>query len=88
VLHDLNLACRYATHLIAMRDGAIAAQGPPAEVITAALVDHVFGMRAQIMRDPVAGSPLVIPIGRHHRPPDHDGLAPTAAVETGEPVGS
>jgi len=72
VLHDLNLACRYATHLIAMRDGAIAAQGPPAEVVTADLVDHVFGLRARIIADPVAGSPLVIPIGRHHRP-DREG---------------
>lgn len=68
VLHDLNLACRYATHLIALRDGSIAAQGRPADVITAALVDHVFGLPATIVPDPVAGSPLVIPIGRHHRP--------------------
>jgi iron complex transport system ATP-binding protein len=81
VLHDLNLACRYATHLIALRDGAIAAQGRPADVITPALVDHVFDMPAQILIDPVAGSPLVIPIGRHHRPPDEGGgVAPPVEV--------
>jgi iron complex transport system ATP-binding protein len=76
VLHDLNLACRYATHLIAMRDGAIAAQGRPADIVTEALVDHVFGLTARIVPDPVSGSPLIIPIGRHHRPPEH--LAPGA----------
>ena len=37
VMHDLNLACRYADHLIAMRDGRISAEGTPNEVVTAEL---------------------------------------------------
>lgn len=61
VLHDLNHACRYATHLIAMRDGAIVAQGDPSEVVTAELVEHVYGLRCRIITDPEAGTPLVIP---------------------------
>ena len=52
VVHDLNLACRYAHHLIAMRDGAIAAQGAPAEVVTADLVATVFGLEARVIPDP------------------------------------
>jgi iron complex transport system ATP-binding protein len=64
VLHDLNQACRYAHHLVAMRDGAIAAEGPPEQVVTRALVEEVFGLRCQVVPDPVAGSPMVIPIGR------------------------
>jgi len=62
VLHDLNLACRYAHHLIAMRDGAIAAEGPPAEVITAELVRHVFELDAHVIADPLTGTPLVLPV--------------------------
>ncbi|CQJ54808.1 ABC transporter ATP-binding protein [Yersinia rohdei] len=64
VLHDLNHACRYATHIIAMRDGQIVAQGNPREIITAALVEQVFGMPCLIIEDPVSHTPLVIPKGR------------------------
>ncbi len=63
VLHDLNLACRYATHVVAMRDGAIAAAGRPAEVITVDTVRHVFGLDSLVIDDPVSGTPLVVPIG-------------------------
>ncbi|NUS17473.1 MAG: ABC transporter ATP-binding protein [Streptomyces sp.] len=67
VLHDLNQAARYATHLIAMRDGRIEAQGPPAEVITAELVERVFGVRCRIIDDPESGTPLVVPAARRPR---------------------
>ena len=67
VLHDLNQACRYADHLIAMAGGRIVAEGPPAEVITEELVAAVFGLPCRVIPDPVTGTPLVIPIGRHHR---------------------
>ncbi|MEO3977982.1 ABC transporter ATP-binding protein [Streptomyces sp. CAU 1734] len=66
VLHDLNQACRYADHLIAMKSGRIVAEGDPAEVIDAALVEEVFGLRCRIAPDPVSGTPMVIPMGRHH----------------------
>jgi iron complex transport system ATP-binding protein len=67
VLHDLNLACRYGDHLVAMKAGAIVAEGPPAEVITVETVQTVFGMSCEILPDPVSGTPMVVPIGRHHR---------------------
>lgn len=66
VLHDLNHAARYSHHLIAMRDGAIVARGTPGEVITEPLVHDVFGLRCRVMVDPVAGTPMVVPIGRHN----------------------
>jgi iron complex transport system ATP-binding protein len=69
VLHDLNQACRYATHLVAMRDGAILAEGPPDEIVTAELVETVFGLPCRIVDDPEAGTPLVIPRGRRVRVP-------------------
>ncbi|GAB2897042.1 ABC transporter ATP-binding protein [Streptomyces mayteni] len=63
VLHELNLACRYADHLVAMRDGTVVAAGPPGEVVTPELVEDVFGLRATVIECPVAGTPLVIPEG-------------------------
>jgi iron complex transport system ATP-binding protein len=68
VLHDLNLACRYADHLIAMRDGGIMAEGKPADIITTELVRDVFELDSIIQPDPVSGTPTVVAIGRHHRP--------------------
>ncbi|MFF2051796.1 ABC transporter ATP-binding protein [Leifsonia sp. NPDC058194] len=63
VLHDLNQASRYATHIIAMNDGRIVAQGAPADVVTADLVHDVFGLPAHVLPDPVSGTPLVVPLG-------------------------
>lgn len=67
VLHDLNLAARYAGRLVAMRDGRIVAQGTPSEVLTEEMLREVFDLEAQVVFDPVAATPLVIPIGRRHR---------------------
>ncbi|MER5646255.1 ABC transporter ATP-binding protein [Streptosporangium sp. NPDC002524] len=61
VLHDLNLASRFCDHIIAMAGGAVVAEGSPAEVITAELVEKVFGLSCVIVPDPVAGTPIVVP---------------------------
>jgi iron complex transport system ATP-binding protein len=66
VLHDLNLAARYADHVIAMKGGAVVAAGSPADVVTGTLVREVFGLESRVIADPVSGTPLIIPIGRHH----------------------
>lgn len=64
VLHELNHACRYADHLVAMKAGQVFAQGTPRAVMTEALVKEVFDLDCRIIDDPVAGTPLCIPIGR------------------------
>ncbi len=64
VLHDLNLACRYAHHLVAMADGRIVAEGPPSDVVTAELVQQVFGLACEVIPDPLTGTPLVLPLPR------------------------
>jgi iron complex transport system ATP-binding protein len=64
VLHDLNHACRYATHLIAMRAGAIVAQGAPAAIVDAELVEEVFGLRCLVVPCPATGVPMVVPAAR------------------------
>jgi len=66
VLHDLNLAARYADELVAMKDGQVHASGAPDVVVTETLVRDVFGMDSRVIPDPVSGSPVVMPIGRHH----------------------
>lgn len=66
VLHDLNMAARYADQLVAMRDGAIHTVGDPAQVVTEQLVLDVFGLPSKVIADPVSGKPLVLPAGRHH----------------------
>ena len=68
VLHDLNLAARYADNVIAMKAGAVVAVGTPADVVTEGLVRDVFGLESRVIPDPVSGTPLIIPIGRHHIP--------------------
>ncbi|MDQ6522008.1 ABC transporter ATP-binding protein [Nocardioides sp. LHD-245] len=61
VLHDLNQACRFADHLVAMRDGAVVATGAPAEIVDAALVERVFGLACEVLPDPVTGTPMIVP---------------------------
>ncbi|GAB2895584.1 ABC transporter ATP-binding protein [Streptomyces mayteni] len=65
VLHDLNQAARFASHLVVMNEGRVAAQGPPDEVLTAELVAEVFGLPCDIVPDPRTGTPMVVPHARH-----------------------
>lgn len=60
VLHDLNQACRYADEIIAMKNGAIVAQGPPETIITSELVQEVFGIECTVIDDPVTDAPMIV----------------------------
>ncbi|MEN0130462.1 MAG: ABC transporter ATP-binding protein [Brevundimonas sp.] len=64
VLHDLNQAARYASHIIAMRSGSVVAAGAPADVITPEIVEDVFSVPCRVIDDPETGTPLVIPLVR------------------------
>jgi iron complex transport system ATP-binding protein len=66
VLHDLNLAARYADHVVALRGGALVAQGRPVDVVDAAFVRDVFGLESAVVTDPLSGTPLVVPASRTH----------------------
>lgn len=79
VLHDINQACRYADHVVAMRDGRVHAAGPPGEIVDAAFVQEVFGLPARVIEDPDTRTPLCLPAARDRR---------TAAcvVDAGDPI--
>ena len=80
VLHDLNMAARYADHLVALASGRVHAAGGPAEVLTEETVRGVFGLECRVIEDPTSGRPLMLPIGRHHM------TAPAAAMAAAERV--
>jgi len=47
-----------------MREGAIIAEGRPSEIITAELIEQVYGLKAVIIADPIAGTPMIVPVGK------------------------
>lgn len=67
VLHDINLAVRYAEHVFALKEGVLIAEGKASSVITSDLIKEVFALDCTVITDPVSGTPLVVPKGRYHR---------------------
>nr|WP_314086011.1 ABC transporter ATP-binding protein [uncultured Shinella sp.] len=65
VLHDLNLAARYADHLVALASGRVHISGTPEAVLTEETVRQVFGLESRVITDPISGRPIMLPIGRH-----------------------
>lgn len=59
VVHDMVSACRYADHVVALKQGQIIAQGKPLEVVTSELIEQLYGVHCQIMQDPHNGSLLL-----------------------------
>ena len=78
VLHDLNQACRYADHIVAMHQGRIHAQGPPSEVVDAEMVRTVFGLDVRVVPDPEEHTPMCVPAKRRRRRLDAPEQQPTA----------
>ncbi len=63
VLHDLYLACRYADHLVTLKDGRIYDQGKPGDIVTEDMIRAVFNLECRIISDPLNGTPICIPHG-------------------------
>ncbi|MCP3784857.1 ABC transporter ATP-binding protein [Micromonospora sp. A3M-1-15] len=81
VLHDLHQAARYATHLVAMRDGRVVAAGDPRRIVTTELVEEVFGLPCRIIEDPETGTPLVLPAARRSGAPGDGAGTPPPATD-------
>lgn len=85
VLHDLNQACRYATHLVVMKPGGtVAAEGHPASVMTAELVQDVFGLPCRIIEDPETGTPLMVPAAPRRYEPSEPSVGAADALTVAE----
>ncbi|MFE9206503.1 ABC transporter ATP-binding protein [Micromonospora sp. NPDC007230] len=84
VLHDLHQAARYATHLVALRDGRVVAAGDPRRIVTAELVEEVFGLPCRVVEDPETGTPLVLPAARR-RPARRPADRPTPRGDRAHP---
>ncbi|MGO2733917.1 ABC transporter ATP-binding protein [Psychrobacter sp.] len=67
VLHDLNLACRYAHFMVAIADKKVFAKGDPADILDAQNVRHIFGLDCHITTDPIFGTPMCIPFGKGNK---------------------
>ena len=87
VLHDLNLAARYADHMFALRGGRLVAGGAPAEVMTSELIREVFDLDALVIPDPVSGAPIILPRGRHHVTASARRDSFAEPIQTGSPDG-
>ncbi|MGC3864259.1 ABC transporter ATP-binding protein [Micromonospora chersina] len=85
VLHDLHQAARYATHLVAMRDGRVVAAGDPRRIVTTDLVEEVFGLPCRIIEDPETGTPLVLPAARRSATPRDAGVPRPGSGPGGSP---
>ncbi len=66
VLHDINLSARYADYLFALKQGKLIARGTPDEIVSEQLIRDVFSLNSYVTRDPVSGSPFIVPMGRYH----------------------
>lgn len=73
VLHDLNLAARYADNMVVVHDKTVCAHGKPESVLTPELIKKVFGIECLVMEDPIYGKPLCIPCGKERRV-EHENL--------------
>ena len=83
VLHDLNHAARFADRMIAVLEGDVVADGPPAEVLTPGLLRECFGVEASVMQDPRTGAPMCIP---HTTIPSGDDDGDRRRRRAGEPT--
>lgn len=60
VLHDLNAALAHADRVTLLSEGRVVASGPPADVLTAARIEEVYGQPVDVFPHPVTGVPLVV----------------------------
>jgi len=60
VVHDINIALRYADQLSFLKEGTIIKNGAPAKIVDAILIKEVFNVDAQIMAHPSSGKPVII----------------------------
>lgn len=64
VSHQLNLVSRFADTVVLLNRGAVAAAGPPDEVMRASVLEQVYEWPLVVSRDPAIGAPTLVPLRR------------------------
>lgn len=62
VSHQLNLVARFASHIVLLHRGAVAAAGTPADVMQGELLERVYEWPLVVTRDPAVGAPALLPL--------------------------
>lgn len=60
VMHDINLAAHYGDRLFFLKEGRLAATGPPAEILTSELVKEIFEVQVKVVPNPFTNDPMII----------------------------
>ncbi|MCH2154631.1 MAG: heme ABC transporter ATP-binding protein [Opitutales bacterium] len=68
VLHDLNLAMRYADHVVLLSGGKVAAEGLPADALTAGVIGDVYGVQAEVLNSEIHPYPLIHVLNHQNQP--------------------
>lgn len=58
VLHDINMAARYCDHLVALRQGAMIAEGDAEAIMQAEVLGGIYGIPMGILPHPQGGAPV------------------------------
>ena len=69
VSHQLNLVARFATRVVLLASGRVAAQGGPDEIMRGDVLEAVYEWPLVVTRDPAVGAPTLVPLRRHRPPP-------------------
>jgi iron complex transport system ATP-binding protein len=81
VSHDLSVAARFADRVLVLHRGQVAAEGPPAQALTAELIARVYGAEARVETD-ANGRPVIVALRSRiryiARPDGHDPKRPRA----------
>ena len=62
VLHDINLASRFCSRIVILKDGKVKADGTPQEVINRDEMEALYDMKLFVKNNPLLGKPEIIPI--------------------------
>jgi iron complex transport system ATP-binding protein len=62
VSHQLNLVARFATRVVLLSDGRVAASGAPDDVMRAPVLERVYEWPLVVTRDPAVGAPMLVPL--------------------------
>jgi iron complex transport system ATP-binding protein len=71
VSHQLNLVARFASHIVLLSEGTVAAAGTAGDVMRGDVLERVYDWPLVVTRDPAVGAPALLPLRRGTRRSGH-----------------